>query len=398
MRRLRNRNSASGATRRARKSAKHVADLYLFMLSVSLDNISKRFGQTLAVDGVSLDVREGELFILLGPSGCGKTTCLRMVAGFEQPDAGVLRFGERDMTRIPPHKRNTGMVFQNYALWPHLTTKGNVEYGLKVRRVEKKERERRVREALEMVRLEGLADRYPSQMSGGQQQRVALARALIIRPDVLLLDEPLSNLDAQLRLEMRAEIKRLHDQTKTTALYVTHDQEEALSIADRIAVLKDGVLQQVGAPRDLYRRPASRFVAEFLGETNFIPGVLRAIDGNFCQVETPIGNLRAVVSESTIEIGQNIWCAVRPESWRVADSSDENNAHDNRFAARLQSVMYLGASEQYRVLLSGGVESARAEAWREVKVAVANPRQSAPTVDSPLELLCAPEDVVILKN
>jgi iron(III) transport system ATP-binding protein len=333
---------------------------------------------------------------VLGPSGCGKTTCLRMVAGFEQPDGGVLRFGDRDMTRVPPHKRNTGMVFQNYALWPHLTTRGNVEYGLKVRRVEKKERERRVREALEMVRLDGLADRYPSQMSGGQQQRVALARALIIRPDVLLLDEPLSNLDAQLRLEMRVEIKRLHDQTGTTALYVTHDQEEALSIADRIAVLKDGVLQQVGAPRELYRRPASRFVAEFLGETNFIPGVLRDNSAGFSYVETPLGVMRAASSEAPTEAGQNVWCAVRPESWRVAEVSDENNERDNRFPARLQSVMYLGASEQYRVLLSGGIEAAQTEAWREVKVAVANPRQAAPNVDAPLELLCAPEDVVIL--
>jgi ABC-type Fe3+/spermidine/putrescine transport system ATPase subunit len=292
-----------------------------------------------------------------------------------------------------PWQRDVGMVFQNYALWPHLTVKGNVEYGLRVRRVEKQERERRVREALEMVRLEGLADRYPSQMSGGQQQRVALARALIIRPDVLLLDEPLSNLDAQLRLEMREEIKRLHDQTGTTALYVTHDQEEALSIADRIAVLRDGVLQQVGTPRELYRRPATRFVASFLGETSFLPGVLHSGAGAECVVETPVGELRAASPQSEIQIGQNVWCAIRPESWRMKSDACEN---DNHLAAHLVSVMYLGASEQYRVLLTGGTEAARAEEWREIKVAVTNPRHSAPDVGGQLELVCAPEDVVVL--
>ena len=365
------------------------------MLSVSLDKISKRFGQTVAVNDVTLEVQEGELFFLLGPSGCGKTTCLRMVAGFEQPDSGVLRFGERDMTRVPPHKRNTGMVFQNYALWPHLTTRGNVEYGLKVRRIEKQERERRVREALEMVRLEGLADRYPSQMSGGQQQRVALARALIIRPDVLLLDEPLSNLDAQLRLEMRAEIKRLHDQTGTTALYVTHDQEEALSIADRIAVLKDGVLQQVGTPRELYRRPASRFVAAFLGETNFIPGVLQTVNGEYCEIDTPVGVLRAARPERSVDPGSHVWCAIRPESWHIASGEE---ADGNHLTARLEDVMYLGAVEQYRVRLTGGRKTQDDEDWRRLKVAVTNPGQAAPRHEQELHLTCAPEDVVVLDH
>jgi iron(III) transport system ATP-binding protein len=367
------------------------------MVSVSFDKISKRFGKTLAVDGVSLEVKVGELFFLLGPSGCGKTTCLRMVAGFEAPDSGVLCFGEREMTRVPPHKRNAGMVFQNYALWPHLTVKGNVEYGLKVRRVEKNEREKRVRGALEMVQLENLADRYPSQMSGGQQQRVALARALIIRPDVLLLDEPLSNLDAQLRLEMRGEIKRLHEQTGTTALYVTHDQEEALSIADRIAVLKDGVLMQVGAPRELYRRPNSKFVAAFLGETNFLPGVLQLCMTNECVVETPVGKVRATLPEKPIAVGSEVWCAIRPESWRLCSPSacDENF---NYFPARLQSVMYLGASEQYHVFLSGGRETGHAEDWRSIKVAIANPGQAAPDIGDGLVLSCASSDVVILNG
>ena len=248
------------------------------MLPLSFEAITKRFDKTIAVNNLSLAVREGELFFMLGPSGCGKTTCLRMVAGFAAPDGGVLRFGERVMNTVPPHRRNTGMVFQNYALWPHLTARGNVEYGLRVRKVPRAERDKLTANALEMVRLGGLGDRYPGQLSGGQQQRVALARALVIRPDVLLLDEPLSNLDAQLRLEMRREIKRLHTETGTTALYVTHDQEEALSIADRIAILKDGILQQVGTPRELYRLPHTRFVAEFIGETNFIPGTLKHFD------------------------------------------------------------------------------------------------------------------------
>ena len=360
------------------------------MLSVTFDNISKHFGQAVAVDNVSLEIKDGELFFLLGPSGCGKTTCLRMVAGFEQPTSGVLRFGEQEMTRVPPHKRNTGMVFQNYALWPHMMARANIEYGLKVRKINKAERERRVREALEMVRLEELGARYPSQMSGGQQQRVALARALVIRPDVLLLDEPLSNLDAQLRLEMRTEIKRLHEQTGITALYVTHDQEEALSIADRVAVLKDGVLQQVGAPRELYRRPASRFVAEFIGETNLIPGTLKAIDGDSCIVETPVGVLQASCPDAKLEIGQAVECSIRPESWQIGEGGA------NRLEARLQSVMYLGAHEQYRVLLTGGRETEAAQPWRQIKIAVANPPSTPPAAGSAVTLSCASSDIVVL--
>lgn len=375
------------------------------MVSVSFDNISKRFGKTLAVDGVSLDIKAGELFFLLGPSGCGKTTCLRMCAGFEQPDAGVLRFGERDMTRVPPHKRNAGMVFQNYALWPHLTVKGNVEYGLKVRRTPKPEREKRVREALEMVQLENLAERYPSQMSGGQQQRVALARALIIRPDVLLLDEPLSNLDAQLRLELRAEIKNLHAQSGATALYVTHDQEEALSIADRIAVLKDGVLMQVGAPRDLYRRPNSKFVAEFLGEMNFLPGTFKSQAEEYSVVETPLGDIRAARSEKIIETGREVWCAIRPESWQVCAPGEakenSNKENSNTFAARLESAMYLGANEQWKLTLTGGRETSESktpgsQAWREIKCTVSHPGASTPASAQSVMLHCAPQNIGVL--
>lgn len=359
------------------------------MVSLSFQNICKRFDKVVVVPDLTLDIAEGELFFLLGPSGCGKTTCLRMVAGFYQPDGGQLLFGSRPMNNVPPHLRNTGMVFQNYALWPHLTVKGNVEYGLKVRKIPRAERDKRTQEALEMVRLGTLGDRYPSQLSGGQQQRVALARALVIRPDVLLLDEPLSNLDAQLRLEMRAEIKRLHQETGTTALYVTHDQEEALSIADRVAVLKDGILMQVGAPRDLYRHPRNRFVAEFIGETNFLPAKITRVESETLEIETAAGKLLAARPEGAWSVGQSVFASIRPESWHLGASEGASNALD----ATLQDAMYLGQNEQLSAQLTGGTEAGD---WRRVKVAVANPGGQPPVVGGKLQLFCAPRDVVVL--
>ncbi len=360
------------------------------MISLSFQNIQKRFDKTVVVRDLSLDIRAGELFFLLGPSGCGKTTCLRMVAGFYKPDGGQLLFGEQVINNVPPHKRNTGMVFQNYALWPHLSVRGNVEYGLKVRRVESKERRRRVDEALEMVRLGSLADRFPNQMSGGQQQRVALARALVVRPDVLLLDEPLSNLDAQLRLEMRAEIKRLHREQQTTALYVTHDQEEALSIADRVAILKDGDLMQVGAPRELYRAPKSRFVAEFIGETNFLPGQIAAVNTDSLDVGTGVGTIRAAKPQGHWSQNQEVWCSIRPESWQLLG---EGQSAQNEFAATLEDAMYLGQAEQLSLRLSGGQQN---EAWPVMKVAVANPDARPPAIGGKVRVGVDVEDVVVL--
>jgi iron(III) transport system ATP-binding protein len=365
------------------------------MLSIHFEAVTKRFEQTVAVDNLNLEIRAGELFFLLGPSGCGKTTCLRMTAGFYQPDGGQLRFGERVMNAVPPHRRNTGMVFQNYALWPHLTARGNIEYGLKVRKMARAERDKRVDAALEMVRLPGLGDRYPNQMSGGQQQRVALARALVIQPDVVLLDEPLSNLDAQLRLEMRNEIKRLHGETGTTALYVTHDQEEALSIADRIAVMKDGRLQQVGAPRELYRLPQNRFVAEFLGETNFLSGTVTRLDSDSIVVATEFGDVQATRFEATkLSENQEVWCSIRPESWHVETEEDKAPQTLNRFAGHLESVVYLGQVEQYRVQLAARHNQAASAGL--MKVAVANPRVQAPQAGAAIGLWCAPQDVVVL--
>lgn len=366
------------------------------MQSLTFRNITKRFDKTEVVRNLNLEIKEGELFFLLGPSGCGKTTCLRMVAGFYQPDEGELLFGDRVMNRVPPHLRNTGMVFQNYALWPHLTAKGNVEYGLKVRKVPRKERDVQVQRALEMVQLGALGARYPSQLSGGQQQRVALARALVIRPDLLLLDEPLSNLDAQLRLEMRHEIRRLHRETGTTALYVTHDQEEALSIADRVAILRDGVLMQVGPPRELYRSPQSRFVAEFIGETNFLPGQIKSVDLEWLEVSTPAGVLKAVrAANSRWDVGQKVHCSVRPESFRVEDVGAPV-LRENEFEAQLEEAMYLGQNEQLLVRLTGGLETADLDPWRLLKVAVANPGGDSPRFGSRIRVRCAPEDIVVL--
>jgi iron(III) transport system ATP-binding protein len=303
---------------------------------------------------ISLEVRERELFFLLGPSGCGKTTLLRLLAGFYEPDAGEIRFGAQAMNGLPPHRRNTGMVFQNYALWPHLTVAQNVAYGLEARGVGSAGRRQRVAEALARVHMETLADRSPNELSGGQQQRVALARAIVIRPDVLLLDEPLSNLDARLRLELRDEIRRVHDETRITTIYVTHDQKEALSLADRMAVLRDGAVEQVGAPRDVYRRPANRFVADFLGETNWLPAkVIRAGQGNVA-CETACGQFTAAAPDS-LRAGADVWLGFRPEAVQFGP------AGENCLPATITRVTYLGDSEQCVLEAAEGVKLKAAE-------------------------------------
>ncbi len=245
------------------------------MTDIVIDGATRTFGTVRAVDGVNLTVGEGEFFTLLGPSGCGKTTLLRMIAGFCELDAGQIRFGAKRIDTLPAHTRDIGMVFQNYAVFPNLTVAGNVAYGLKARKVPAAEVARRVEEALSLVQLGGYGERWPHQLSGGQLQRVAIARALVIRPQVLLFDEPLSNLDARLRVSMRAEIRELQKSLGITAIYVTHDQEEAMSVSDRIALMQSGKLEQVGAPAEIYRQPASRFAAEFMGTTNLLePKVL----------------------------------------------------------------------------------------------------------------------------
>ena len=312
-------------------------------MRVSIHNLTKSFGTTTALKNVSLEIGDRELFFLLGPSGCGKTTLLRTIAGFYQPDEGDLLFCDRSMRGVPAHQRNTGMVFQNYALWPHLTVEQNVAYGLDVRRVKDPERRDRVREALCIVQMGAYAGRTPNQLSGGQQQRVALARALVVRPDVLLLDEPLSNLDAKLRLEMREEIRRIHDQLRITTIYVTHDQKEALSLADRVAVLRDGSVEQVDGPREVYRAPASRFVADFIGETNWFAGEVTSSSMGGLVTQTGIGSFHSVAGGLEFKAGQPVWVGFRPEAVRLGP--DERN----RLVTTIRHVSYLGQIEQYEL-------------------------------------------------
>ena len=302
---------------------------------------------TNAVDGVSLTIQAGELFFLLGPSGCGKTTLLRMVAGFIEPTRGKIEFVDAsgattDVTFMPAEKRDTGMVFQSYALWPHMTVAQNVAFGLEVRKIAAGERERMVREALAQVRMEQYAQRKPNQLSGGQQQRVALARAIVIRPRVLLLDEPLSNLDAKLRIELRGEIRRVCKQSGITGVYVTHDQKEALSMADRIAVMQAGRIVQMGTPVELYRRPRSRFVAEFLGETNLLEGKVLDVRAGAARVATPAGEVTSSVTTDNVQTGTAVLVSLRPEALRRGAAS----AGTNSFRARLRERVYLGEVAQ----------------------------------------------------
>jgi len=303
--------------------------------AISIAELVKTFpapggGTSVAVDHVSLDIAPGELFFLLGPSGCGKTTLLRMIAGFIEPTSGKVLFdegkGPHDVTWTPPNKRNTGMVFQSYALWPHMTVAQNVAFGLELRKIAKDEQQRRVREALAVVQMEKYAERRPTQLSGGQQQRIALARALVIRPSVLLLDEPLSNLDAKLRNDLRMEIRRICKQSNLTTIYVTHDQKEALSMADRIAIMQSGKLVQLGSPTALYRAPANRFVAEFLGETNLIPAKVVSFDDGSMLLETAAGRLTSRGRATTRRaLGSDVLLSIRPESLRNRKRTEESS-------------------------------------------------------------------------
>lgn len=325
------------------------------MRAIDLQHLSKRLGQRQVLNDVSLTIAPGELFFLIGPSGCGKTTLLRHIAGFLVPDRGHIFFDQEEVTMWPPHRRETGMMFQNYALWPHLNVDANVAFGLEERRVPAAEIRLRVEEALEQVQLGGLGQRRISELSGGQQQRVALARALVIRPRSLLLDEPLSNLDARLRLEMRLEIRRITKAFGLTAVYVTHDREEALSMADRMAVMKEGRLLQVGSPKDLYQHPKSLEVAAFIGEANGLLGQVlgKTGDPSIYAVETPYGRLLARKTQERWQPcdGQEVHLMLRPEAIRAAIRSPESNG----FYGTLVETLYLGASVQYRVLLKDGV-------------------------------------------
>jgi putative spermidine/putrescine transport system ATP-binding protein len=316
------------------------------MARLDIANLTKRYGDFHAVRDVSLEVADGEFMVLLGPSGCGKTTTLRMVAGFIEPTAGHVRLDGAEVTLLPPWKRNAGMVFQSYALFPHLTVAQNVAFGLEMRKLPRAEIGRRVEEALALVRLAGFGARLPRQLSGGQQQRVALARALAIRPDVLLLDEPLSNLDAKLRQEVRVEIRELQRQLGLTTVMVTHDQEEALTMADRLVVMNEGSICQVGTQRDLYERPADRFVAGFVGRSTFLEGTVVAAgrfrtDGGLSLACNGVFNGK--------DEGRGV-LALRPE--RVEIAAAPAAGLDNRLPGTVEFVSYLGALIDIHVRLS----------------------------------------------
>ncbi len=288
------------------------------MTLIRLDTVRRSFGTVRAVDDISLTIAHGEFFTLLGPSGCGKTTLLRMIAGFCDLDAGSIWFGERRIDTVAAHRRDVGMVFQNYAIFPNRTVEGNVAYGLKARGVPRGQIGPRVERALRMVRLDGYGSRWPHQLSGGQLQRVAIARALVIEPAVLLFDEPLSNLDAQLRVEMRAEIRALQRSLGITSVYVTHDQEEALAVSDRIAVLRAGRIEQVGSPETIYHAPTTSFVAQFVGATNLLSGEARGFDGAVTRVAIG-GGMEVAVQGRIAEAGAHVVLAIRPEALRIAN-------------------------------------------------------------------------------
>ncbi|MDD4871262.1 MAG: ABC transporter ATP-binding protein [Kiritimatiellae bacterium] len=319
--------------------------------SIEIREVSKKFGRVTALDKVSFSVKPGELFFVLGPSGCGKTTILRILAGLETPDSGEIFFHGKNIASLPPYRRGAPMVFQNYALWPHLSVYDNIAFGLVERKVPKKEIRTRTEETLRRVGMENLSTRMPGQLSGGQQQRVVLARALVLNPDIMLLDEPLSNLDAKLRGEMRDEIEKLHRETSITFIYVTHDQTEALSLADRLVVMQNGKISAIGTPFELYHRPANKFCADFLGEANLLPGRISGKNGELLIVETSLGSWLAVNSvNSKFAEGTLVECLIRPENIRPYHPGRDTN----KFEAVVRSIR-LNGSTVTAVLQAGGI-------------------------------------------
>jgi iron(III) transport system ATP-binding protein len=354
------------------------------MVAVSVRQVLVRFGDKLALSEVDLSVAEGELFLLLGPSGSGKTTLLRVFAGFITPDQGSVWFDAEEVTHLEPHRRNTGMVFQSFALFPHLTVGQNVAFGLRERKVPSPEIAKRVRHALGSVRMADYEARRIDQLSGGEQQRVALARALVVRPRCLLLDEPLSNLDAKLRHSMRDEIRRVSKEFGLTTLYVTHDQKEALAIADRIAVMDGGRILQVGTPEDVYRRPTSRTVAAFIGETNLLEGRVLEARGDELRVATPVGELSAVRrDEHAFTAGQKAWVSIRPECLELTSGGGDH--HPNAIRGELAASTYLGEIAEHQLAATGAL----------IRIYELNPRSARPNGQASTATV-EPSDVVIL--
>lgn len=355
------------------------------MVSIDLVQLTKRFGDVIACNSVDLHIEDGELFTLLGPSGCGKTTILRCVAGFYRPEGGQVLFGKEDVTNVEPNNRNTGMVFQNYAIWPHMKVFDNVAFGLKIRKFSREEIQKKVLNILELVRLGGFEGRTPFQLSGGQQQRVALARALVIEPQVLLFDEPLSNLDAKLRMEMRHEIKRIQKEFGITTIYVTHDQEEALSISDRIAVMELGHIRQVDSPHDIYDEPQNLFVADFIGSCTFLHGTITSGNRDKFAMKTSWGlelHGRTTSEDVVMKKGEEVFAAIRPEDFRVQKPS----ADYNQLSSTIESVVFTG--KYYQVYADvGGTQPVKAELASDAEIKIKDKR----------ELYVSHKDVILLK-
>jgi putative spermidine/putrescine transport system ATP-binding protein len=349
---------------------------------LELNGVRKVFGDYVAVQGFDLDVQEGEFVSFLGPSGCGKTTTLRMIAGFELPTAGTITIAGEDVSRTPPNKRNVGMVFQSYALFPNMTVADNIAFGLKMRKEDKKAAKARIAELLDLIHLPQAADKYPYQLSGGMQQRVALARALAFRPRVLLLDEPLSALDAKIRVALRHEIKAIQRQLGITTVYVTHDQEEALSLSDRIVVMSQGRMEQVGTPSAIYNAPATEFVARFVGTLNILPGLV--VDASDRRVRVA-GQEMHVGSDITAPNGAQVSVALRPEAIGLAVPSDVGN----RLSGTVADVTFLGSIVRIRVSLGEGEGIVAFDTFN-------NPHHAPPAIGSAVTLAFPPEAVLVL--
>lgn len=324
------------------------------MIDVELKNVSKRFGNVLAVDDISFQVEQGKFLTLLGPSGCGKTTTMRVIAGLETPTQGQVLIRGRDVTLFPPYKRDISLMFQSYALFPHKDIFNNVAFGLKYRKVPTEERKKKVKDVLELVNLPGIESRYPKQLSGGQQQRVALARALVVNPAVLLLDEPLSNLDLKLRERMRVELKQIQEQVGITFIFVTHDQEEALTLSDTIAVMEAGRIVQMGVPREIYEHPKTEFVARFIGQSNILDGKVRSCKEGEIEIETEKGlRLRGTVA-GHVPVGQELAVQLRAERVHVYPKGEDGTHHELTYSGVIDRTIYAGSLVQYYVRLENG--------------------------------------------
>jgi putative spermidine/putrescine transport system ATP-binding protein len=352
------------------------------MTFLDLIGVQKRFGATTAVEDFNLEAERGEFVSFLGPSGCGKTTTLRMIAGFEQPSAGKITIDGQDITYRPPNRRNVGMVFQSYALFPNMTVAGNIGFGMKVRKRSKADITKRVGELLDLIHLEGRGDRYPYQLSGGQQQRVALARALAIEPQVLLLDEPLSALDAKIRIVLRKEIRAIQRQLGITTVYVTHDQEEALSLSDRVVVMSEGRVEQIGAPADIYNFPATPFVASFVGTLNLL--AVKVVDASTGRISIEGQEVRAAKPVDAASSGGTVTVAIRPESIEFGEGGGSN-----RLTGTVEDVSFLGSIVRSRVRLGGSETTVSLDTFND-------PNVTPPAIESSVTISFPPEACLVI--